>query len=84
MIPGVELMEMEKPDLCCGAGGGVRSGDRPLSMLMAGEKAKLVGETKADAVVTVCSFCQLQLSDALEGSGVRTLNVAELLDNALR
>jgi fumarate reductase (CoM/CoB) subunit B len=84
MIPGVELVEMEKPDLCCGAGGGVRSGDRPLSMLMAGEKAKLVGETKADAVVTVCSFCQLQLSDALEGSGVRTLNVAELLDNALR
>ena len=84
MIPGVEFVEMEKPDLCCGAGGGVRSGDRPLSMLMARDKAALVRGSGAEAVVTVCSFCQLQLSDALEGSAIETLNITELLDGALK
>jgi len=84
MIPGVEFVEMEKPDLCCGAGGGVRSGDRPLSMLMARDKANLIRGSGADAVVTVCSFCQLQLSDVLEGCATQTLNITELLDRSLK
>ncbi|MEM2058165.1 MAG: heterodisulfide reductase-related iron-sulfur binding cluster, partial [Thermoproteota archaeon] len=79
-IPGVELVEMKKPDQCCGAGGGVRSGKRELSDLIRADKVKMILETGAKAVVTECPFCVIQLRDALDEAGYKNIEVFYLED----
>jgi fumarate reductase (CoM/CoB) subunit B len=80
-IPGVELVEMEDADRCCGSGGGVRAGRRTLSMAIARRKAEMVREVKADVCVTSCPFCTVQLQDILQSLGIETKvkNVVDLL-----
>jgi len=81
MIPGVEFVEMREADRCCGSGGGVRAGRRPLSMMIAKRKAELVKETKADICATSCPFCTVQLQEILQTLGIPTKvnNVVDLL-----
>ncbi len=45
---------------CCGAGGGVRGSNVPVSVDIAQEKIDNVLEAGADCVLNVCSFCHLQ------------------------
>jgi fumarate reductase (CoM/CoB) subunit B len=82
MIPGVELIEMKEADRCCGSGGGVRAGRRPLSMMIARKKAELVRETKADICVTSCPFCTVQVQEILQTLGIptRVNNVVDMLE----
>lgn len=59
---GVELVEMEEnrqETPCCGAGGGIRSAYRDLSMEMA---FNLLSMTKTDTIVSTCPFCTFNLS----------------------
>jgi len=59
---GAELEEMEenrKDAPCCGAGGGIRSVYRNLSMEMA---SNLLSMAKAETVVSTCPFCTFNLS----------------------
>ncbi|MCS7139795.1 MAG: succinate dehydrogenase/fumarate reductase iron-sulfur subunit [Candidatus Nezhaarchaeota archaeon] len=79
-IPGIQLIEMRKPDQCCGAGGGVRSGKRELSDLIRADKIKIILETGAEAVVTECPFCVIQIRDALDEAGYKDINVFYLED----
>jgi fumarate reductase (CoM/CoB) subunit B len=84
MIPGVELIEMKEADRCCGSGGGVRAGKRPLSMMIARRKAELVRETGADICVTSCPFCTVQVQEILQTLGMPTKvnNVVDLLERS--
>jgi Fe-S oxidoreductase len=81
MIPEVELVEMRDADRCCGSGGGVRAGRRPLSMAIARRKAESVKGTDADTCVTSCPFCAVQLQDIFQTLGMGTMvsNVVDLL-----
>jgi len=59
---GAELEEMkenrqEAP--CCGAGGGIRSAYRDLSMKMA---SNVLGMVKTETIVSACPFCTFNLS----------------------
>ena len=59
---GAELKEMEenkKDAPCCGAGGGIRSVYRDLSMEMA---SNLLSMAKAETVVSTCPFCTFNLN----------------------
>jgi heterodisulfide reductase subunit D len=59
---GAELKEMEenrKDAPCCGAGGGIRSVYRDLSMEMA---SNLLSMTKAETIVSTCPFCTFNLN----------------------
>jgi heterodisulfide reductase subunit D len=59
---GAELKEMEEnrqETPCCGAGGGIRSVYRDLSMEMA---SKLLSMAKTETVVSTCPFCTFNLS----------------------
>jgi len=59
---GAELEEMEenrKDASCCGAGGGIRSVYRDLSMEMA---SNLLSMAKTETVVSTCPFCTFNLS----------------------
>jgi fumarate reductase (CoM/CoB) subunit B len=79
-IPGLKLVEMENSDACCGAGGGLRLGNPDLSMEIAKTKIPMILESSAQAVVTSCPWCQLNLIDGLEDKGPEVLNLVELLE----
>jgi len=85
-IPGVQLAEMREPDRCCGSGGGVRSGRRPLAMAIGRRKTELIMETGAEACVTECPFCQIHIQDSLNqvGAPTKVYSVPNLLAEAYR
>lgn len=79
-IPGVDVVDMQEADRCCGAGGGVRAGERPLSMMMARRKAEFIINSGADACVTQCPFCYIQIQDILKQLGYQQIKVYDLAD----
>jgi fumarate reductase (CoM/CoB) subunit B len=79
-IPGVNVTEMEEPDRCCGAGGGVRAGERPISMMMARRKGEFIINSGAEACVTQCPFCYIQIQDILKQLGYQQIKVYDLAD----
>ncbi len=84
MIPGVEFSELEHPAQCCGAGGGIKSGRPDIASKLANEKAKMIKDTGADIVTTICPFCQTNLKDGLNdiNHDVEVLNLIQLLKRA--
>jgi heterodisulfide reductase subunit D len=60
-IPGLKLVEMEyirESAHCCGAGGGVRAQYTNIADDLATNRVKQAEATGADALVTMCPFCQ--------------------------
>ena len=86
LIPGLEFIDVEESDRCCGAGGGVRAGRRELSNEMVRIKFGILSKPKPDIIATSCSFCTVQLMDEgkRSGSGIRILNVTDLLASSYR
>lgn len=66
---GVECVDYERNDACCGAGGAVRAGHFESSMDMLAEKVEIIANTEADAILNICPFCHLQFD-----GGQQTLN----------
>lgn len=83
-IKGLELVEMEKPNQCCGAGGGVRAGKPEIAAELGKEKAEMIKKLGVDAVVTICPFCQINIDAELkkEGIDIPVLNILKLLEMA--
>jgi len=89
-IPRLELVEMancREESRCCGAGGGLRSAFRELSIAIAANRLKTDAlPTGAKALVTPCPFCVLNFEDAADayGIGIEILDLTELVCRALR
>ncbi len=89
-IPGVELVEMvntREEARCCGAGGGLRSAFRELSITIAAHRLKADAlPIGAKVLVTPCPFCILNFEDATKvyGIGIDILDLTELVCKALR
>lgn len=83
-IKGLEFVEMEIPDQCCGAGGGVRSGKPEIAEALGREKAKMVEKLDVDAVITICPFCENNIRACLESEGLplEVMNILTLLQKA--
>ncbi len=84
-IKGLEFIEMEKPDQCCGAGGGVRAGKPEIAFGLGKKKANMIKELDVDAVISICPFCQYNIQDALDKEGlndIKVMNILELLKKA--
>jgi fumarate reductase (CoM/CoB) subunit B len=82
-IPGVKLVEMDEPDLCCG--GTLKMLNSKLGYKIASRKADMIKMLNVDAVATACPRCMTQLSSALSMKGarnVKVLHVVQLLDMA--
>jgi glycolate oxidase iron-sulfur subunit len=79
--PGVELVEMEGADRCCGLGGTFNVYHYESSMTINEAKSQAITDTAAQAVATGCPGCMMQLSDGLKqhGSTVEVLHTLELL-----
>jgi glycolate oxidase iron-sulfur subunit len=84
-IPGVTLREMKDADQCCGFGGVMRVTHRRDSDAIADRKAGNIIATRAEAVVTGCPSCRMQIADALRRaeSGIESLHTLQLLQEAL-
>ena len=83
-IPGVELVEMRHPEICCGAAGLYSTLEPSMSARILREKTDDVLSTRAESVVTANPGCQMQLSAGIRsrGSNMRVEHVAELLVRA--
>lgn len=84
-LRGVDFVEMDHPCQCCGAGGGIKSGEPEIALKLASQKAGMVKDTGAEAVITICPFCQRNLKDGLENedfSDIEVMNILELLEKA--
>lgn len=83
LIPGLSLLEMSRSGLdgrCCGGGGGLRTGHPQVATMIASGRIEEVVETGAEAVVTCCPFCELNLGEAGSAyGGIKVLDMVELL-----
>lgn len=83
-IPGVKLMEMQRPAVCCGCAGTFSATHYALSQKILADKTSDILSTGADVVATGCSACKMQIIDGLSqrGSRMRVLHTVELLARA--
>ncbi len=81
-LPGIDFIEMDGADRCCGMGGSFGILYYDLSKKIADQKAIAIQKTGADAVVTTCPGCRMQLVDALQRHGLKqkVLHLVELLE----
>lgn len=86
LIPGIDFVDVEESDRCCGAGGGVRAGRRDLSEDIAGIKFDILMEPKPDVIATSCSFCFIQFLDEVKRheTNAKIMNVTDLLATSYR
>ena len=83
-LPGVELVEMRHPDICCGAAGLYSTLEPAMSKRILAEKLDDLTSTGAEVVVTGNPGCQMQLEAGLRsrGSHIRVEHTADLLARA--
>ena len=84
-LPGVELVEMEQAEVCCGFGGTFAVKYPDISGAMLRDKINNIRSSGAGAVVSCDSTCLMQMAGGMEkrGIGVRAMHLAELLDEAM-
>ena len=84
--PGINLVEMEGADRCCGLGGTFNVYHYESSLKINAGKSAAIMATGADAVVTGCPGCIMQLSDGLKQAGdkTRVLHTVELLAGKIK
>ena len=82
-VRGVEFVEMEAPDTCCGFGGTFSVKYAEISNSILQEKLARIARSGAEAVVANDSSCLMQIAGGLSraGSPVKTMHLAELLDS---
>ncbi|OLB95348.1 MAG: hypothetical protein AUI15_15825 [Actinobacteria bacterium 13_2_20CM_2_66_6] len=83
-VPGVELVEMRHPDICCGAAGLYSTLEPKMSARILAEKLDDLAATRAEMVVTANPGCQMQLASGLRqrGSHIAVEHISELLVRA--
>lgn len=83
-LPGVKLVEMRHPDICCGAAGLYSALEPKMSNRVLQEKLDDVMSTDADVVTVANPGCQMQLEAGLRarGSNIKVEHIAETLVRA--
>ena len=83
-IPGVEYIELEGADRCCGSAGVYNIVHPDIAGQLLDDKVANILKTGAEVVVTTNSGCHFQLQAGLRAAGapVRVLHLAELLDQS--
>ncbi|MBU7045809.1 MAG: CoB--CoM heterodisulfide reductase subunit B [Theionarchaea archaeon] len=59
-LVGCEPVKFKNRLSCCGAGGGVWSGDEEVALQVLEEKLTFMKEVEPDAILNICPFCHLQ------------------------
>ncbi len=85
-IPGLELVELDAPDRCCGSAGVYSFAQREMSLRLLDDKMRDVATTNAGVIATTNPGCMMQLEAGLRRHRLpgRVVHVVELLDEAYR
>lgn len=81
-LPGIELVEMENPDICCGSAGIYNAVQPEMSQRILAEKLDDLLSREPQVVVSANPGCQMQIESGLRERGradVRVQHLAELL-----
>lgn len=82
-IPELEVVEMSRIGTnarCCGGGGGLRTGHTATAVDIASARQSEAVETEADALVTCCPFCEMNLSEAaVRDGGLQVIDLVEIV-----
>lgn len=80
-VKGIDLVEIEHPERCCGFGGTFAVKNADVSSAMLAEKTTAVLRTGAEVCTACDNSCLMHLEGALhrQRTGVRTLHLAEIL-----
>jgi len=83
-IPGVEFVEMQLSEQCCGSAGVYNVTETKASLDLLALKMGYARDSRAQAIVTANPGCMLQMraGAAIHGTGQEVLHVVELLDRA--
>ena len=80
-VRGIDLVEIENLEQCCGFGGTFAIKNAEVSSAMLSEKVRGVLNTRAEAVTGCDNSCLMHIGGALhrERTGVRPVHIAEIL-----
>jgi glycolate oxidase iron-sulfur subunit len=83
-VPGLELVEMSRPDLCCGSAGSYSLTQPEMSSRLLDSKMVDILATRCDTIATANPGCMLQLEQGVRQRGLRleVKHVVQLLDEA--
>jgi glycolate oxidase iron-sulfur subunit len=84
-LPGIEFVEMQDADRCCGGGGLFSMSHYDLSVKIGRQKVANIIETGAEVVATACPSCVLHLTDLLRREGVliSVVHVCDLIEKSV-
>jgi len=84
MIPGLELVELKRPDLCCGSAGVYNIMHPQTANPILDLKMEEIKDARADLLIVSNTGCHMQLIAGTERSGcrVRVLHIAEVLEES--
>jgi glycolate oxidase iron-sulfur subunit len=85
-IPGVTLVELAEPDLCCGSAGSYNLTEPTMARDLARRKADNIVATGADYVVLANPGCEFQIAAELRrrGSKIKVVHLADFIAMASR
>jgi L-lactate dehydrogenase complex protein LldE len=80
-VRGIDLVELDQAEECCGFGGTFAVKNADTSMAMLGDKLRAILDTRAEVCTAADTSCLMHIGGALrrQRAGVRTLHIAEIL-----
>jgi glycolate oxidase iron-sulfur subunit len=83
-IPGVELVEMESSNRCCGSAGIYNITHPGMSQVILDEKIENIKKTGADAIIAPNPGCMIQIKSGIKKHNLEmeVLHIVELIDRA--
>jgi len=80
-VKGLELVEMNDVESCCGFGGSFAVKFDAISVAMADQKVKNAAATKADYIISTDMSCLMHLDGYIQnkGLGIKTMHIADVL-----
>jgi glycolate oxidase iron-sulfur subunit len=83
-IPGITLVELQKPDMCCGSAGVYNIMQTETAEQVLDAKMVDVAGTRADMIVTTNTGCHMQLIHGVRKKGLKAevVHLVELLDRS--
>jgi glycolate oxidase iron-sulfur subunit len=85
-IPGVEVVQLAEPDICCGSAGIFNLVQPEMAGELGQRKAAHIADARVDLVVTSNPGCILQIRAAMRAQDrpPKVIHIVELLDRAIR
>jgi L-lactate dehydrogenase complex protein LldE len=80
-VRGIDLVELEEPQECCGFGGTFAVKNPDVSTAMLGDKVRHVLDTRAEVCAAADNSCLMHIGGGLKRlqAGTRTVHLAEIL-----